>query len=114
MTMPAETHQQRDAVTAEEIEEEIIDLLVSVLTTSTGLADVGPDARLASLGVDSDLARFDLGNVVAEEYGERGLGGIDLDELGSAHTIGEMASLFARQWARAGEQGDPTRREEPT
>ncbi len=108
--MPAETHQQRDEVTAAEI----VDLLVAVLASSADLADVEPDTLLADLGVDSDLALFDLGDVVAEEYGERTLGEIDLDELWSARTIGALAGVFARLWDRAGENGPSTGREDAT
>ena len=106
--MPAETHQQRDEVTAAEI----VDLLVAVLASSADFADVGPDTLLADLGVDSDLALFDLGDVMAEEYGERTLGEIDLDELWSARTIGALAGVFARLWDRAGENGPSTGRED--
>lgn len=108
--MPAETHQRRDVLTADEI----VDLLVAVLATSTDLAGVGPDTLLADLGVDSDLALFDLGDVVAEEYGERSLGEIELDELGSARTIGALARVFARLRAGAGENGVSTGRGDPT
>lgn len=108
--MPAETHQQRDDLTVDEI----IDLLVAVLASSTDLVDIGPDTLLAHLGVDTDLALFDLGDVVAEEYGERSLGEIDLDELGSVRTVGALATVFARHWARAGENGDPTGQGGPT
>lgn len=108
--MPAETHQQRDEVTAAEI----VDLLVAVMVSSADLPDVGPDTLLADLGVDSDLALFDLGDVVAEEYGERTLGEIDLDELWSARTIGALAGVFARLWDRAGENGPSTGREDWT
>ena len=108
--MPADTHQQRDDVTADEI----VDLLVAVLATSTDLAGIGPDTPLADLGFDSDLAVFDLADVVAEEYGERSLDEIDVDELWSARTIGALAGVFARHRAHAGEDGDPTGRGGPT
>ncbi len=108
--MPAETHQQRDDVAVAEI----IDLLVAVLASATDVAGVGPDALLADLGADSDLALFDLADVVAEEYGERGLGEIDLDELWSARTVVALATVFARLWARDGENGDSTGRGDAT
>lgn len=109
--MPAETHQQRDEVTVTEI----VDLLVAVLASSSAdLADVGPDTLLADLGVDSDLALFDLGDVVAEEYGERTLGEVDLDELWSARSIGALAGVFARLWDQAEENGHSTGREDST
>ncbi len=108
--MPAETHQQRDDVTVAEI----LDLLVAVLAASTDLADVGPDTPLADLGVDSDLALFDLGDVVAEEYGERTLGEIDLDELRSARTIGALAELFTQLWVGEDENEDWTGRGDVT
>jgi acyl carrier protein len=94
--MPAETHQQRDDVTAGEI----VDLLVAVLASSTDRAEIGPDTPLVDLGADSELALFDLADVVAEEYGERTLGEIDLDELWSERTVGALAGAFARLWAR--------------
>jgi hypothetical protein len=109
MNMPAETRQRRDAVTAEEI----VDLLVAVLATSAE-AGVGPVTLLADLGVDSDLALFDLEDVVAEEYSERSLGEIALDELWSARSIGALARVFARLWAGAGENGDSTERGDST
>ena len=107
--MPAETHQQRDDVTAVEI----VDLLVAVLASSTDLADVGSDTPLADLGIDSDLALFDLCDVVAEEYGERTLGEIDLDELWSARTIGALAAVFARLRDRAERDEQSTGLEDP-
>jgi len=53
--MPAETHQQRG---------------------------VSPVTALADVGIDNDLALFHLGDAVAEEYGERTVGELDLDEPG--------------------------------
>lgn len=104
--MPAETHQQRDAVTADEV----VDLLLAVLASSTDGVDIGPDTLLAHLDVDTDLALFDLGDVVAEEYGERSLGDIDLDELWSARSVGDLARVFAQHWARPDADGDSTGR----
>jgi hypothetical protein len=108
--MPAETHQRRDEVTVAGI----LDLLVAVLASSMELAHVGPNTPLTDLGIDSDLALFDLENVVAEEYGERTLGEIDLDELWSARTIGALAGVFARLWDRTGENEHSTGREDST
>jgi hypothetical protein len=108
--MPAETHQQRDDVTVTEI----VDLLVAVLAPSTDLTDVGPGTALADLGIDTDLALFDLGDVVAEEYGERTLGEIDLEELWSARTVGALAEVFARRWDRMEENGHSAGREDST
>ena len=59
--MPADTHQQRDDVTVEDI----VDLLVAVLATSSDIAGIGPDTPLVDLGLDSDLAVLDLADVVA-------------------------------------------------
>lgn len=108
--MPAETHQERDDVTATEI----VGLLVAVLESSTDLVNVGPDTALADVGIDNDLALFDLGDVVAEEYGERTLGEVDLDELWSARTIGALAGLFARLWDRTEGNAQSTGREDST
>jgi hypothetical protein len=52
--------------------------------------------------------------VVAEEYSERSLGEIALDELWSARSIGALARVFARLWAGAGENGDSTERGDST
>lgn len=99
--MPAETHQHRDAVTTADI----VDLLVAVLAPEADLSDVGPETLLAGLGADSDLALFDLGDVLTEEFGERTLGEVDLDELWSARTIGALAEVYSRLWAEPREDG---------
>jgi len=105
--MPAETHQHREAVTAEEI----VDLLVGVLA---GSADsfVGADTLLGGVGVETDLALFDLADVVAEEYGERSLGEVAFEELRSARTVGALAQVFAQRWS-PGDNADPARQGEP-
>jgi hypothetical protein len=104
--MPAETHQQRDAVTVDEI----VDFLLATLASSMHVADVDADTALVDLGVDSDLALFDLFDLAAEEYGERSLGELDLDDLWSAPTIGAVARLLAQHWARSVEDAGPAER----
>lgn len=101
--MPAETHQRHDAVSADEI----VDLLVAVLAPSTDAGGIGPDTPLADLGVDTELALCDLGEVILEEHGERSLGEVDPDELWSARTIGALAQLYARHVARPDDEGSP-------
>ena len=46
--MPADPHQQRDDVTVEDI----VDLLVAVLATSSDIAGIGPDTPLVDLGLE--------------------------------------------------------------
>jgi hypothetical protein len=79
--------------------DEVIDFLVAVLAPAADLAEVGPTTPLESLGVVGDLDLFDLGEMVAEEYGERTLGEFDTDEIRTARTVGELAEVYARLWA---------------
>ena len=89
--MPAETHQHSDPPTASAV----LDLIGAVLIGSDG-SDLDGDLPLAGLGIDSDPVLLDLFDAVREEYGERTLGDVDLDELRGAATLGELAGVLAR------------------
>lgn len=84
--MPAQTHELGDQVDTGAI----LDLLAAI---------VGADAveaaglSLAALGLDDDLSILDLWAPVVEEFGERSLGDVELDDPRPA-TLGELAARF--------------------
>lgn len=88
--MPAETHQFGNDVDA--------GLILDLLVTLVGVEeDEGAaDLPLGSVGVDDDVAVLHLWDAVAEEYGERSVGEVELEgELPA--TLGELAELFHGQ-----------------
>lgn len=97
--MPAETHSHSGPVTADAV----LELLATVVHDDDGL---DPATPLETLGLDGDLALMAFWDVVAEEYGERGLAEPDLDELAGCRTAIELAECAARclsadvTWAR--------------
>ncbi|HEX6419899.1 MAG TPA: hypothetical protein VFZ77_15465 [Acidimicrobiales bacterium] len=84
--MPAETHQVGDQVDAGAV----LDLLATVVGVEPEKA---ADLSLAGSGIDDDLSILHLWTAVAEEYGERSIGDLDLDDQRPA-TLGELAALF--------------------
>ncbi|MCB0976552.1 MAG: hypothetical protein KDB02_03755 [Acidimicrobiales bacterium] len=99
--MPAETHQFGNDVDTGLI----LELLATLVGVDDGDADLG-GIPLDSVGVDDDVAVLHLWDAVAEEYGERSVGEVELDgELPS--TLGELAELFhAQLGARGAEDAD--------
>lgn len=84
--MPAETHSRREAVELSTI----VELLANILD----LDDDDPAAAtLDRLGVVDDLEVLDLWSAVAEEFGERTLGELDLPDP-RPETLGELAAAF--------------------
>jgi hypothetical protein len=84
--MPAETHQHTDELDAETI----LDFLATVL----GVDPVGADdLELVTLHVEDDLSILHLWAFVVEEFGERSVGDLSLEDERSA-TLGELAALF--------------------
>jgi len=83
--MPAETHQHRDPIRP--------GVVLELLWTVLALPDEDPDpgVLLADLGADSELMLLDLWDAAAEEYGERTLGDVDLEDLQRLTTLGELA-----------------------
>lgn len=87
--MPAETHQFIEDLDVDKVLELLV-ILVGVdaePTDDPGGIDLGP------LGLDDDGAVLHLWDAVAEEYGERSVGELDLDDEPPA-TLGELAELF--------------------
>ena len=84
--MPAETHQVRDGVDAGAV----LDLLAALVGVEP---EEAADLSLAASGIDDDLAILHLWTAVAEEYGERSIGELDLEDQRPA-TLGELAALF--------------------
>jgi hypothetical protein len=83
--MPAETHQHRDPIRPGAV----LELLWTVLALPD--QDPDPGVLLDDLGVDSDMMLLDLWDAAAEEYGERTLGDVDLEDLQQLTTLGELA-----------------------
>lgn len=84
--MPAETHSQR----------ELIDVGIVLGFLSCEL-DVDPDdadsSTLEELAVDDDLSILHLWESVAEEFGERTLGELELPDR-RPRTVADLASVF--------------------
>lgn len=91
--MPAETNQHTEAVTAGDVLE-----LMWTMLTEPGTDDDGPDPSrtLADAGLDDDLAVLHLWDTVVEEYGQRSVGELDVEEAAEVATLGELADLFTR------------------
>lgn len=87
--MPAETHQRSEAVGVEAV----LDLLACVVGLD---ADRAAEAPLADLELGDNLSILHLWDAVVEEYGERSVGDLDLDESRPS-TLGELADLFTRE-----------------
>lgn len=83
--MPAETHQHSGEVTVTDV----LELFGAVL----GLSDDIGDRSLVELGCDDDLTLLDLWEAGIEEYGERTVAEIDVDELRATHTLAALARL---------------------
>jgi hypothetical protein len=83
--VPAETHSHRDPLQPEAV----LDLLWSILAPPDQEPD--PDVRLDDLGASSQLTLLDLWGAAAEEYGERTLGEVDIEDLQRLTTVGELA-----------------------
>lgn len=84
--MPAETHQVGDRVDP--------GVVLDLLATLVGVEpEKAADLSLAGSGIDDDLSILHLWTAVAEEYGERSIGDLDLDDQRPA-TLGELAALF--------------------
>lgn len=99
--MPAETHSYREEIT----ESQVLELLW-VLVTDPDSTDFGgepePHRSLEELGIDEDLALLSLWDATTEEYGERTLGDLDVEEARASRDLGQLAKVFARACA-----GDP-------
>jgi hypothetical protein len=86
--MPAETHSHREPLEPESV----LDLLWSMLAPPDQEPD--PDMLLDDLGASSQLMLLDLWDATAEEYGERTLGEVDIEDLQQLTTIGELAHVI--------------------
>lgn len=84
--MPAETHSHR--------EELDLEMVVDLLANELELDDDDPAGlALADLGVDDELSVLHLWGPVAEEFGERTLGELELPDRPPS-TLGDLARLF--------------------
>ncbi len=84
--MPAETHSHREAVD--------VDAVLALIAESVGAdPDDAAERPLEEFDLDGDLALLDLWTVVAEEFGERSLGELELSEPRPA-TLAELAVAF--------------------
>lgn len=87
--MPAETHQLSDHAGTEAVLDFLLD--------TVGASD--PGVELAALDLDDDLSVLHLWRCAAEEFGERSLGDLDLDD-GRPRTLAELADLFEAELHR--------------
>jgi len=86
--MPAETHSYRDPPEISTV----IELLWAVLGGPGEPPAV--DTSLAHLGIDTDLELLDLFDAAGEEFGERSLAEVDVDDLQALRTIGDLAEAI--------------------
>lgn len=94
--MPAETHQIAEPPTLDDI----VDFLASLLDTDPAAAS---STNLVEAGVDDELALLHLWQAVAEEYGERTLGGYDLGfDESPPQTLEDLASVWLSALGGAG------------
>jgi hypothetical protein len=90
LTMPAETHQHRDPVDTDAVLD-----LIWLLTAGPDQPDEPrPDAPLAQLDLDDELAVLRLWDAVAEELAERTVAEPALAELLAASSVGELAEVI--------------------
>lgn len=94
--MPAETHQEREPIDAPAV----IELIWALLASSDAAHDPAPETPLEAVGVDDDLAIFQLWDAVTEEFAERSLAEPDIHDLRAAETIGELAETIVRSLQR--------------
>lgn len=102
--MPAETHSTHEGIDARDVMD-LMDALV-------GADDVilGADTSLADVGLDDELGVFDVCRAVADEFAERSVADLDVEELMLARTVGELAEAIMRALPAAERADFPTRR----
>ncbi len=84
--MPAETHQLSEQTDARAI--------LDLVATPVGVdPDDATDLSLAAVDLQDDLAILHLWASVVEEFGERSIGDIELDDPRPV-TLAELATLF--------------------
>lgn len=84
--MPAETHQLSEQTDARAI----LDLVATLVGVDP---DEATELSLASVDLHDDLAILHLWACVVEEFGERSIGDIELDDPRPG-TLAELATLF--------------------
>lgn len=91
--MVAETHSAyADLTTA--------DVVDYVLNTIAGLdrdAEAGATTTLSDCGIETGPEVLELAEMVGEEYGERTLVGIDIDDIDSSWTVTEFVTTLYPQ-----------------
>lgn len=98
--MPAETHSHHEPITVDDI----LDLLSTIVH---GDSELQPDMPLDELGLSDDLAVMAFWDAVVEEYGERGVGEPDLEDLATATTAADLARRTVDN-LRAFQHAEPT------
>ena len=84
--MPAETHRRSSAVATIDV----VALFGAVLGLDGGVTE---HRSLVELGCDDDLTLLDLWEAGIEEYGERTVADVDVEELRAARTLAGLARL---------------------
>ena len=88
--MPAETHTTHEGIDARDVLD-LIDALVGADDAS-----LGPDTPLVDVGLGDDLAVLHIWGAVAEEFAERSVADLDVEELLLARTVGDLADAIMR------------------
>lgn len=97
--MPAETHSYRDPLEVNNV----IELLWAVLGGPGDPPEVS--ASLSDLGIDTDLELLDLFDAAGEEFGERTLVEVELEDLQALRTLGDLAEAILA-WTRTADGPD--------
>ena len=84
--MPAETHQRTDELDTGTI----LDFFATIVGVDRDGAD---DLQLSTLQIEDELSILHLWALVVEEFGERSVGDLSLEDEPPA-TLGELAALF--------------------
>lgn len=100
--MPAETHSYREEIT----EAQVLELLWVLVTDPDVAGAPEPERTLEELGIDEDLALLSLWDATTEEYGERTLGDLDVEEARASRDLGQLAKVFAKACAAGSDHED--------
>lgn len=88
--MPAETHTTHEGIDARDV----LDLIDALVGSDD--APIAPDTPLVDAGLGDDLAVLHIWGAVAEEYAERAVADLDVEELLLARTVGDLAEAIMR------------------
>jgi hypothetical protein len=88
--MPAETHATTEPIDARDV----LDLLDALVGDSA--VTLEPDTLLTEVGLGDDLALLHVWGAATEEFAERSVADVDVEDLLLARTVGELADSIVR------------------